>query len=304
MRRPGAADHADGRAVAGIAAPLLPAGRAGGRGPCGAAFARVRLAGHSPQPDLTFQAASDAPPQRLAAAAAAARPLREKRVGDCELAAAGARAFRCPVARPANSAAVRAPGRHRAVLAAGSARLGRLKMGRARRAQRPGGRPGVHRAGPAAPSARLLPPAPIAVTAEPAVAGAMRQLARASACQARCHDDTPIPGGGQQPGERDHRLRRVCRPGRERTGKDGQVPVELPQRAPRLEAASLTRRRAPATSRPGTAAATTPATRSRAAASVPPDAGSALTTLRDGAPRCAWPTARAVPRRPPWRPGR
>ena len=156
--------------------------------------------------------------------------LREKRVGDCELAAAGARAFRRPVARPANSAAVRAPGRHRAVLAAGSARLGRLKMGRARRAQRPGGRPGVHRAGPAAPSARLLPPAPVAVTAEPAVAGAMRQLARASACQARCHDDTPIPGGGQQPGERDHRLRRVCRPGRERTGKDGQVPVELPQR--------------------------------------------------------------------------
>ncbi len=39
-----------------------------------------------------------------------------------------------------------------------------------------------------------------------------------------------IPGAGQQPGKRDHRLRRVRGPGRERTGEGGQVPVELPQR--------------------------------------------------------------------------
>ncbi len=57
----------------------------------------------------------------------------------------------------------------------------------------------------------------------------MRQLARAAARQARGHADTPVPGAGQ-PGERDHRLRRVRGPGRERTGEGGQVPVELPQR--------------------------------------------------------------------------
>ena len=67
-------------------------------------------------------------------------------------------------------------------------------MGRARRAQRPGGSPGVHRAGPAAPLARLLPPLPVAVAAEPAVAGAVRQVARVAACQARGHADTGIPG--------------------------------------------------------------------------------------------------------------
>ena len=103
-------------------------------------------------------------------------------------------------------------------------------MGRARRAQRSGGRPGVHRAGPAAAPARLLPPLPVAVAAEPAVAGAVRQLARAAARQARGHGDTGIPGACQQPGERDHRLRGVRGPGRERAGEGGQVPVELPQR--------------------------------------------------------------------------
>jgi hypothetical protein len=70
-------------------------------------------------------------------------------------------------------------------------------VGRARRARRPGGSRGVHRAGPAAPLARLLPLPPVAVTAEPAVAGAVRQVARAAARQARGHADTGILGAGR-----------------------------------------------------------------------------------------------------------
>jgi hypothetical protein len=42
----------------------------------------------------------------------------------------------------------------------------------------------VHRAGPAAPLARLLPLPPVAVTAEPAVAGAVWQVALGGDCGA------------------------------------------------------------------------------------------------------------------------
>jgi hypothetical protein len=59
----------------------------------------------------------------------------------------------------------------------------------------------------------------------------VRQLARTAASQARGHDNALIPRGGQQPGERDHRLRRVGGPRGERTGESAQVLVEVPQRA-------------------------------------------------------------------------
>src|SRR5580693_7439562 len=117
MRRPGAADHADGRAVAGIAPALLTASSADGRGPSGAAFAQVRLAARGAQPDGAVQAAPAAPPRRRTAAAAADRALGEECVGEREPAAPAARAFRRPVARLADGAAVRAPGRHLTVLA-------------------------------------------------------------------------------------------------------------------------------------------------------------------------------------------
>src|ERR1700761_6925344 len=87
MRRPGAADHADGRAVAGIAPALLTAGRADGRGPSGAAFAEVRLAARGAQPDGAGQAAPAAPPRRRTAAAAADRALGKERAGEREPAA-------------------------------------------------------------------------------------------------------------------------------------------------------------------------------------------------------------------------
>jgi hypothetical protein len=303
MRRPGAAGHADGRAVAGIAPALLTAGSADGRGPSSAAFAEVRLAARGAQPDGAVQAASAAPPRRRAAAAAADRALGEECVGEREPAAPAARAFRRPVARLADGAAVRAPGRHLTVLAAGPAAPGRLEGGRARRAQRPAVRPGVYRARPAAPPARLLPPLPVAVTAEPAVAGAVRQLARTAASQARGHDDAPIPGGGQQPCERDHRLRRVSGPGCERIGEGGQVPVEVPQRpAPGRRLGH--QGPCPGLVQAGHHGGDGGSDRSRICASVSLDAGAALMRLRAGAPRCAWPTARAVPRPPPWRPGR